>query len=101
MLHPCKEKVSTHNQGIYPLLLLALEKQTKQEDIPLYNDMVCNSVKLNNSTVLANLRSKMWYLSTSRWTQLSFLIYEFVDLFPDVPKQALHDVEIGNANPIM
>jgi len=45
----------------------------------------------------------MQHLSASRQAQLSLLLNEFIDVFPDVPTQTtvtLHDVEVGDAHPI-
>ena len=99
MLKPYREKATAQDQGVHPMLSVALEKSTEQEEFPLYSEMVGDSIKLKNSTVLANLESKMQLLSASRQVQLSSLDNEFADIFPDVPKQTtltLHDVEVGN-----
>ena len=45
----------------------------------------------------------MQHLSASRQAQLSSLLNEFKDVFPEVPTQTtvtLHDVEVGDAHPI-
>ena len=60
-------------------------------------------MKLKNSDILANLGAKLQHLSPSQQVQLSSLITDFTDLFPDVPQQTTlvsHDVDVGNARPI-
>ena len=103
MLKPYWEKAPTQSQDVHPTLMVAVEKPTEREEFPLGNDMTGDSVKLKNSGVLANLEVKMQHLTASKQTQLSSLLLEFADLFPDVPKQttlAVHDVDVGDASPI-
>ena len=52
MLKPYREKATAQDQGVHPMLLVALEKSTEQDEFPFYSDMAGDSVKL---TVLANL----------------------------------------------
>ena len=89
MLKPYREKAKAQDPGVHPMLSIVVEKPTKQEEFPLYSNMAGDSVKLKNSTILANLESKMQHLSASKQVQLSSLVNEFADLFPDVPKQTV------------
>ena len=101
MLKPYREKATAQDQGVHSMLLVALEKLTEKEEFPLYSAMTGDSVKLKDSTVLANFESKIQHVSTSRQVQLSSLVNKFADKFPDVPKQTtltLHDVEVGNCD---
>ena len=71
--------------------------------VPSVGDVAGDSMKLKNSEVLANLGTKLCHLSSSQQLQLSALIKEFTDVFPDVPCQTTlvsHDVEVGNSHPI-
>ena len=102
-LKPYKEKVLVPDQGVHPMLTVALETPISREEVPPENDMPGECGKLKNSSILANLESKVQHLSASRQAQLSSLLNEFVDVFPDVPKQTtamLHDMEVGDASPI-
>ena len=62
-----------------------------------------NNIKLKNSEVLDNLNAKLCHLSPEQQDDIANLIYEYSDLFPDVPTKthiALHDVNVGDAKPI-
>jgi len=87
-----KENALAQDQGVHPMLIVALETRPSNEETPLENNMAGSCVKLKNSSVIANLESKMQHLSASRQAQLSSLLKEFVDLFPDVPKQSIWTV---------
>lgn len=53
--------------------------------------------------MLANLGKKLQYLPEEERTQLSELVLEFADLFPDIPRRTnlvCHDVDVGDARPI-
>ena len=103
MLKPYKEKVLVPDQGVHPMLTVVLETPISREEVPPENDMPGECGKLKNSSILAKLESKVQHLSASRQAQLSSLLNEFVDVFPNVPKQTtamLHDVEVGDASPI-
>ena len=66
-------------------------------------EVIVQPVKLGNSDVLANLTSKLGHLSPPKMADLSSLINEYDDLFPDVPGRAqgmFHDVEVGDSLPI-
>ena len=60
-------------------------------------------LKLQNSEILADLSSKLDHLARSEKEEMTRLIRDFLDLFPDVPKQtdiAQHDVDVENASPV-
>ena len=62
-----------------------------------------NGVRLNNSVVFVNLKSKLDHLSVNEASDLERLILEYSQLFPDTPTQTsllCHDVDVGDANPI-
>jgi len=69
-------------------------KHDKQPDYPM---------KLQNSDVLNNLDEKLGHLSDSQQSELTELIDERKDIFPDVPSvtiAAWHDVDPGDFVPI-
>ena len=58
---------------------------------------------MQNSDVLANLGEKLQHLPLLEQKQLTGLILELVDLFPDTPQRTTlvhHDVDVGDAHPI-
>ena len=60
-------------------------------------------VKLQNSDVLSNLDQKLGHLEEIKQAEISNLVQDFEDIFPDEPKQtnaAHHDVDIGETDPI-
>ena len=62
-----------------------------------------DDMKLNNSSVLANVSKKLQHLSESESAELERLILEHSDIFPDVPSRTTsmyHDVDVGNAEPV-
>ena len=46
-----------------------------------------NHVRLKNSEILSNLSPKLYHLENVQLQDISNLIREYCDLFPDVPKQ--------------
>ena len=59
-------------------------------------------MELQNSEILADFSSKLDHLAHDEKEEMTHLIRDFPDLFPDVPKQtyiARHDVGVGNASP--
>ena len=75
------------DKGVHPMLTMVSGTQISEEEVHHSNDMTGDCVKLKNSTVLAQLEAKMQHLSASRQAQLSSLLSEFVDVFPEVPTQ--------------
>ena len=62
-----------------------------------------NGVQLNNSAVLANLKSKLGHLPENESSELECLILEYTQLFPDTPTQTkviCHDMNVGSAESI-
>ena len=59
--------------------------------------------KLTNSEVLQNLEMKLCHLDVRQQGEMRDLILKYPDLFPDVPNRtsaAIHDVDVGVAQPI-
>ena len=59
--------------------------------------------KLSNSEALGDLDNKFYHLDLVQHADLTAVIWEFNDLYPDVPGRAhgmLHDVDVGDAGPI-
>jgi len=59
--------------------------------------------KLQNSDVLNNLNEKLGHLSDSHRSEITQLIHERKDIFPDVPSvtnASFHDVDVGEFRPI-
>ena len=62
-----------------------------------------NHVRLKNSEILLNLSQKLYHLENVQQQDMSNLIGEYCDLFPDVPNKtsvAFHDVDEGECNPV-
>ena len=100
MVKPHREKVPAQSEVVHPTFMVTVEIPT---EVPSCDNITGDSAKLQNSHILANFQSKVEHLSTSRQAQLSSLVHEFVDVFPDVPRQTnvtMHDVEVGEACPI-
>ena len=61
------------------------------------------NVKLQNSDVLSNLDQKLGHLSEDQQSEISNLIQNWEDIFPDTPSRtnaAVHDIDIGETKPI-
>ena len=80
------------------------EPKPEVEEAEVESDCLCDTgVRLNNSAVLANLKSKLGHLSANEATELECLILNNTLLFPDTPTQTsvlCHDVDVGNAKPV-
>ncbi|KAF7690629.1 hypothetical protein HF521_012433, partial [Silurus meridionalis] len=73
-----------------------------QEEAPSIKPEII-SCKLSNSEILQNLDVKMSHLEPWQQAQMMDLVLQHRDLFPDVPKRthvAVHDVDVGNAQPL-
>ena len=73
------------------------------DNTSLDDSEIGHDVRLKNSEILAKIEEKMTHLDTMQKDELSQLITEYSDLFPDVPTKTTavyHDVEIGDALPI-
>ncbi|KAL0152767.1 hypothetical protein M9458_052490 [Cirrhinus mrigala] len=60
--------------------------------------------RLQNSTILQNLKSFLRYLSELQRADVTTLIESFPAIFSDVPSQTnvlFHDIDVGNTSPIM
>ena len=61
-------------------------------------------MRLNNSKVLVNFRSKLNRLPRNELAELEYLILEYTQLFLDTPTQTsvmYHDVDVSDAKPVM
>lgn len=66
-------------------------------------EVTVQPIRLGNSMVFENLAQKLDHLGQSEKDELSNLINEYRDIFPDVPGKAKgmkHDVDVGEAIPI-
>ena len=82
---------------------VSLVVNTSDNDNTLDGTEIGHDVRLKNSEILAKIEEKMRHLDTMQKDELSQLITEYSDLFPDVPTKTTavyHDVEIGDALPI-
>ena len=69
----------------------------------LYEKVDIVKPKLTNSDVLQNLDEKLSHLNPDQREDIKELIYEFQDIFSDVPTrttEAYHDVDVGDSHPI-
>ena len=76
-------------------------KEFQGEEQKIKKDVV--PCKLSNSEILQNIDHKVAHLEPSQQEQMKELMWQYYDLFPDVPKRtsaAIYDVDIGNAKPI-
>ena len=88
MMKPYVERTESSRQSVKCTLpVLSVRKGSIEPVVvPSVCEVTSNSMKLKNSDVLANLGAKLCHLSCSQQMQLSALIKEFTDLFPDVPR---------------
>ena len=73
-----------------------------KDDSVINAELVGGDVRLKNLDVLASLHSKLGHLSVEERDSMANLIYEFPELFTDVPKKTnaiQHDVDVGDAKP--
>ena len=66
-------------------------------------DMTDSVMVLKNSDVLSNLKGKLHHLSDSEQDEMTQLVLDFTELFPDIPSRTecvFHDVDVGDAMPI-
>ena len=82
---------------------VSLVVNTSDNDNTLDGTEIGHDVRLKNSEILAKIEERMRHLDTMQKDELSQLITEYSDIFPDVPTKTTavyHDVEIGDALPI-
>ena len=82
---------------------LSLVVNTSDNDNTLDSSEIGHDVILKYSKILSKIEENMRHLDTIQKGELSQLITEYSDLFPNVPTQTTaeyHDVEIGDALPI-
>ncbi len=76
---------------------------TMEEDGLRNREVQVSSTRLQNSVILSNLRNFLDHLAESQVKELTELLYEFPNLFSDVPGKTTicsHDIEVGDASPI-
>ena len=83
----------------------AVSVQEDSEEVPQeeVNPEIGVSVKLQNSDVLGQLDVKVSHLTEVQQQEITSLIREYSDIFPDVPGKTgvlKHDVDVGDAAPI-
>ncbi|XP_065917657.1 uncharacterized protein [Dysidea avara] len=93
---------SSASKSVAPVASLSTDKSAslKEDEENLFDDF---GIRLNNSQIISNLKSKLGHLSHSQAAELEILIQRNLVLFPDVPSRAdvvCHDVDVGNADPI-
>ena len=82
---------------------VSLVVNTSDNDNTLDGREIGHDVRLRNSEILSRIGEKMRHLDMIQKDELSQLITEYSDLFPDVPTKTTvvyDDVEIGDALPI-
>ena len=93
---PINHQLPTSSCFIQEIGLNLLEREVDE-------DMIDSTIVMKNSDVLSNLKDKLQHLSVSEQDDMTQLIQEFVELFPDVPGKTecvLYDVDVGDATPI-
>ena len=93
---------SSASKSVAPVASLSTDKSAslKEDEENLFDDF---GIRLNNSQIISNLKSKLGHLSHSQAAELETLIQRNLVLFPDVPSRTdvvCHDVDVGNADPI-
>ena len=86
------------SKSVAQVTVVATEENSDSEDnLPVYG------IRLNNSQVISNLKSKLSHLSPSQAIDIETLIQSNLSLFPDVPSRTdvvCHDVDVGTAEPV-
>ena len=98
-MYHCRVPDGTDKQGHNVSLVV----NTSDNDNTLDGTEIGHDVRLKNSEILAKIEEKMRHLDTMQKDELSQLITEYSDLFPDAPTKTTavyHDVEIRDALPI-
>jgi len=88
---------------VVPVCGLEEDAIVSEDTVSTDNIMMSGSCTLQNSDILANLIKKLSHLSQSQQQQVSCLILDFVDLFPDTPGRTPcvhHDVDVMDATSI-
>ena len=86
------------SKSVAQVTIVATEENSDSEDnLPVYG------IRLNNSQIISNLKSKLSHLSPSQAVDIETLIQSNLSLFPDVPSRTdvvCHDVDVGTAEPV-
>ena len=91
-----EQSLVTPNCVIQDLDLNSSEREVSE-------DMTDCVMVLKNSDILSNLKGKLYHLSASKQDEMTQLVLDFAELFPDIPsrtKCVFHDVDEGDAMPI-
>ena len=91
----------TKDGGVVSLVIVDKPNETQAQGSDF--EVTPCPIKLDNSKVLANFKTKVSHLDDDKGSDLSDLVLEFEHLFPDVPGKARgaeHDVDVGDAAPI-
>ena len=86
------------SKSVAQVTIAATEENSDSEDNPLVY-----GIRLNNSQIISNLKSKLDHLSPSQTTDIEMLIQNSLSMFPDVPSRSdvvCHDVDVGTAKPV-
>ena len=98
-----KDSISSHSVNIVysvPVENIACKFQTEDEHFVRSDPSL---VKLQNSDIMRNLDQKLSHLETVQRLELSKLIWQYKQLFSDVPtitNKTYHDVDVGSSLPI-
>jgi hypothetical protein len=75
-----------------------LKELLAEEDKDYTNTGIDYQANLNNSTILANLDTKLSHLPTNELNTLADMLLQYKCIFPGVPRKtnvAIHDVDVG------
>ena len=80
---------------------LAEKEEDTESEVRLGNDQ--QPIKLQNSQILNDLRTKLSHLPSVQRKELAEVIIQYREVFPDVPSKTNlieHDVDVGDSSPI-
>ena len=98
-----KDRVSSRSVNIVyfvPFAIIDCKIQIEDEYFVKYDPGLA---KLQNSDILRNLDQKLSHLELSQRLELTKLIWEYKQLFSDVPtvtNKTYHDVDVGSSLPM-
>ena len=96
------KKYHKREKNVNTTPIASVTTMEESEDVLFRDDVIGRSIKLKNSDVLANLQQKLCHLHVLEWEEMSSLLSEFADLFPDVPGRTdlvCHDVDVRGTTP--
>ena len=80
---------------------VAEKEEDTESEVRLGNDQ--QPIKLQNSQILNDLRTKLSHLPSVQRKELAEVIIQYREVFPDVPSKTNlieHDVDVGDSSPI-